>query len=141
MEAHYRGKQHQGYLKIRDTIEQMKVNDCYYYYYYLFPNNHVSKIVNSVLIITAIITTIHVNAMITMTAEMEVGTEITVVILTESAEIDIIMVEKDVIMMTLQEQLKVTAEDLVVIKTTTVLAPLSKDPVHDHPLGSIAMIK
>lgn len=122
----------------------MKVNDCYYYYYYLFPNNHVSKIVNSVLIITTtiiIIITIHVNAMITMTAEMEVGTEITVVILTESAEIDIIMVEKDVIMMTLQEQLKVTAEDLVVIKTTTVLAPLSKDPVHDHPLGSIAMIK
>jgi hypothetical protein len=25
LEAHYQGKQHQGYLKIRDTIEQMKV--------------------------------------------------------------------------------------------------------------------
>lgn len=32
LEAHYQGKQHQGYLKIRDTIEQMRVSSfCYIY--------------------------------------------------------------------------------------------------------------
>ena len=29
LEAHYQGKQHQGYLKIRDTIEQMRVSMMY----------------------------------------------------------------------------------------------------------------
>jgi hypothetical protein len=28
LEAHYQGKQHQGYLKIRETIDQMRVS-CY----------------------------------------------------------------------------------------------------------------
>ncbi|KAI8087577.1 uncharacterized protein B0P05DRAFT_465270, partial [Gilbertella persicaria] len=38
LEAHYQGKQHQGYLKIRDTIEQMRVSR------YITSENHTNII-------------------------------------------------------------------------------------------------
>ncbi|KAI8971108.1 hypothetical protein BDB01DRAFT_812340 [Pilobolus umbonatus] len=40
LEAHYQGKQHQGYLKIRDTIEQMRVCISTYIHIYMIYSSH-----------------------------------------------------------------------------------------------------
>lgn len=90
LEAHYQGKQHQGYLKIRETLDQMKVR---------VKNSAticcelIAKCSHSSLDHPVVIETTLVHDMTTAIAETEVGTEITVDILiaiedTENATTD-----------------------------------------------------
>ncbi|KAF7732053.1 Luc7-like protein 3 [Apophysomyces ossiformis] len=78
LEAHYQGKQHQGYLKIRDTLEQMKEKVMIGSGAYCRSSKHDLWVVTETFLVQDMTTAV--------TVETEVGIEITVVIQIAIAE-------------------------------------------------------
>ena len=135
LEAHYQGKQHQGYLKIRETLDQIKVTiiimvdikvqDCITHMLLFSNQNNLEAVTET--------TRVHVM-IIAMIAVTEVGIEITVVIL-----IGIVATENEMTML-----VAAVTDELVGMMTGTekwndttdahviTMMIIHADHVHDH---------